>query len=59
DIVIDTVNKEKENNQLIESIGTMDLNNELMSNTGLNLMDAEKNLSNTTIQTNSSIFFIW
>ncbi|CAB4427236.1 unnamed protein product [Rhizophagus irregularis] len=40
DIVIDTVNKEKENNQLIESIGTMDLNNELMSNTGLNLMDA-------------------
>ncbi|RGB37964.1 kinase-like domain-containing protein [Rhizophagus diaphanus] len=55
DIIIDTVNKEKENNQ-IESIGTMDLNNELMSNTGLNLMDTEKNLSNTTIQTNSSIF---
>ncbi|UZO07139.1 uncharacterized protein OCT59_027437 [Rhizophagus irregularis] len=56
DIIIDTVNKEKENNQLIESIGTMDLNNALMSNTGLNLMDTEKNLSNTTIQTNSSIF---
>ncbi|CAB5375203.1 unnamed protein product [Rhizophagus irregularis] len=56
DIIIDTANKEKENNQLIESIGTMDLNNELMSNTGLNLMDTEKNLTNTTIQTNSSTF---
>ncbi|RGB34412.1 hypothetical protein C1646_760550 [Rhizophagus diaphanus] len=58
DTIIGTVNKEKENNQLIESIGTMDLNNDLMSNTGLsiNIMDIENNLSYTSIQTNSSKF---
>ncbi|POG59388.1 uncharacterized protein OCT59_027479 [Rhizophagus irregularis] len=65
DTIIGTVNKEKENNQLIEkyetiskSIKTMDLNNELLSNIGLsiNIMDIENNLSYTSIQSNSSIF---
>ncbi|PKK59818.1 kinase-like protein, partial [Rhizophagus irregularis] len=65
DTIIGTVNKEKENNQLIEkyetiskSIKTMDLNNELLSNIGLsiNIMDIENNLSYTSIQSNSSKF---
>ncbi|POG73393.1 hypothetical protein GLOIN_2v1750320, partial [Rhizophagus irregularis DAOM 181602=DAOM 197198] len=53
------VNKEKENNQLekcettSKSIETVDLNNELISYTGLNI-SCENNLSSTSIQTNMS-----
>ncbi|CAB4378300.1 unnamed protein product [Rhizophagus irregularis] len=52
------VNKEKEINQLekfetiSKSIGTMELNNELMSYNGLSI--SENNLSSTSIQTNIS-----
>ncbi|POG74949.1 kinase-like domain-containing protein [Rhizophagus irregularis DAOM 181602=DAOM 197198] len=53
------VNKGKENNQLekcettSKSIKTVDLNNELISYTGLNI-SCENNLSSTSIQTNMS-----